>query len=66
MIDALKGDFGFSRFSIPTSSEAPTGNWNASVSLGGLSFSKNLKVETVKPNSLNIKLDFKQDIQHKS
>ncbi|GAB1308235.1 MG2 domain-containing protein [Urechidicola sp. KH5] len=56
-----KGDFGFSRFSIPTSSEAPTGNWNASVSLGGLSFSKNLKVETVKPNRLKIKLDFKEE-----
>lgn len=41
-----------------TSSDAPTGNWMANVSVGGAKFSKRLKIETVKPNRLKIKLDF--------
>ena len=43
---------------ISTSSDAPTGNWLASVELGGATFTKSLKIETVKPNRLKIKLDF--------
>ncbi len=41
-----------------TSTDAPTGNWVANVSVGGAKFSKRLKIETVKPNRLKIKLDF--------
>ncbi len=43
---------------IATASDDPTGNWRASVYLGGATFSKTLKIETVKPNRLKIKLDF--------
>jgi len=56
------GENGFYRFDVPTSSEAVTGNWNTKVSVGGATFYKNLKVETVKPNRLKIKIDFKDEV----
>ncbi|MEL6924776.1 MAG: MG2 domain-containing protein, partial [Bacteroidota bacterium] len=43
---------------VATSADAPTGNWTATVRAGGATFSKTLKVETVKPNRLKINLDF--------
>ncbi|WP_223032442.1 alpha-2-macroglobulin family protein [Hanstruepera marina] len=52
----------FYKFTVPTSTNDKTGNYNAKVSVGGASFYKGLKVETVKPNRLKIKLDFKNDI----
>ena len=52
----------FYKFIVPTVSEGKTGNYNAKVSVGGAQFYKTLKVETVKPNRLKIKVDFKQDI----
>lgn len=50
------------RFSVPTSPEDLTGNWNAKVSVGGAKFYKTLKVETVKPNRLKIKIDFEDEV----
>jgi len=52
----------FYDFIVPTSSDYKTGNYNAKVSVGGASFSKGLKIETVKPNRLKIKIDFKDDV----
>ncbi|MFD2822626.1 MG2 domain-containing protein [Lacinutrix iliipiscaria] len=52
----------FYTFTVPTSSEDKTGNWNAKVSVGGATFYKRLNVETVKPNRLKIKVDFEDDI----
>jgi len=52
----------FYRFSVPTSPEDNTGNWNAQVSVGGAKFYKTLKVETVKPNRLKIKIDFEDTV----
>ena len=49
-------------FPITTAPTAPTGNWNATISVGGASFSKTLKVETIKPNRLKVNLDFEDDI----
>ena len=49
-------------FTVPTSVEAKTGNWNAKVSVGGATFYKNLKIETVKPNRLKIKVDFEDEV----
>jgi alpha-2-macroglobulin len=43
---------------VATSTDAPTGNWTATVKAGGAVFTKNIKVETVKPNRLKIDLDF--------
>jgi uncharacterized protein YfaS (alpha-2-macroglobulin family) len=52
----------FYTFTVPTSTENKTGNWNAKVSVGGATFYKGLKVETVKPNRLKIKVDFKNEV----
>ena len=52
----------FYRFIVPTASEGKTGNYNAKVSVGGAQFYKALKIETVKPNRLKIKVDFEQEI----
>ncbi len=52
---------GFYNFSTHTSPDAPTGNWLATVTVGGSQFSKRIKIETVKPNRLKIDLDFGAD-----
>lgn len=44
-------------FPVPTEDGSPTGNWTASVKVGGAIFQKTLKVETVKPNRLKIEFD---------
>jgi uncharacterized protein YfaS (alpha-2-macroglobulin family) len=48
----------FYSFTTATSQDAPTGNWMARIRIGGLLFTKWLRIETVKPNRLKIKLDF--------
>jgi uncharacterized protein YfaS (alpha-2-macroglobulin family) len=45
-------------FSTATPSDAPTGVWRAKIKVGGAEFRKSLRIETVKPNRLKIKLDF--------
>lgn len=40
-----------------TGTDAPTGNWVAKVKVGGATFDRVLKIETVKPNRLKINLD---------
>ena len=57
-----QGMNGFFYFPITTDSDAPTGNWAATITVGGAQFSKSLKVATVKPNRLKIKLDFEDEI----
>ncbi|MBQ0734868.1 alpha-2-macroglobulin family protein [Aquimarina celericrescens] len=52
----------FYKFVVNTSDEAPTGNWQAKVMVGGASFAKSLKIETIKPNRLKIKTTFEDDI----
>ncbi|ATA89494.1 hypothetical protein CGC58_06995 [Capnocytophaga stomatis] len=41
-------------FGLKTSPEAPTGNWNVSISAGAAKFHKPIKIETIKPNRLKI------------
>ncbi len=53
---------GFYYFPIKTIGAAPTGNWNATVTVGGVQFSKSLKVATIKPNRLKIKLAFEDEV----
>ncbi|BAX81167.1 alpha-2-macroglobulin family protein [Labilibaculum antarcticum] len=53
---------GFYSFVTPTNSEAPTGNWLARIKVGGATFTKTIKIETVKPNRLKIKLDFESEV----
>ncbi|WP_343911131.1 alpha-2-macroglobulin family protein [Aquimarina litoralis] len=52
----------FYNFEVTTSQEAPTGNWQAKVNVGGANFSKSLKIETIKPNRLKIKTSFDDEI----
>ncbi|MFL1010704.1 MG2 domain-containing protein [Flavisericum labens] len=52
----------FYKFTVPTSTEDKTGNYNAKVSVGGATFYKGLKIETVKPNRLKIKVNFENEI----
>ena len=56
-----KGVNGFYVFNIATQPEDPTGLWNAYVKVGGATFHKALRVETVKPNRLKINLDLNGD-----
>lgn len=46
------------KFIVPTLQSAPTGNWEAVVSVGGARFYKSIKIETIKPNRLKIKNSF--------
>jgi uncharacterized protein YfaS (alpha-2-macroglobulin family) len=52
----------FYKFTVTTVQEAKTGIYRAKITVGGASFYKNLKVETVKPNRLKIKVDFNDEI----
>jgi hypothetical protein len=49
-------------FAFRTTADAPTGNWEAMVSIGGARFYKSLKIETIKPNRLRIKNSFKNAV----
>ncbi|WMJ74688.1 MG2 domain-containing protein [Cytophagaceae bacterium ABcell3] len=49
---------GFYKFSTKTADDAPTGNWLATVKVGGAKFTRQVKVETIMPNRLKINLDF--------
>lgn len=42
-------------FPVDTDAGAPTGNWEAMVSVGGARFYKSIKIETIKPNRLRIR-----------
>ncbi|MEL1244793.1 MG2 domain-containing protein [Flavobacterium sp. DGU11] len=46
------------KFVVPTQQGAPTGNWEAMISVGGAHFYKSIKIETIKPNRLKIKNSF--------
>lgn len=59
---ATNGLHNFYHFKMKTDENAPTGNWLAKVSVGGASFTKTLKVETIKPNRLKIKTAFDDEL----
>ncbi len=48
---------GFYLFDIPTRQDDPTGTWMAYFKIGGATFHKSLKIESIKPNRLKINLD---------
>ncbi len=54
----FNGENHFYKFVTATTADAPTGNYTAKVKVGGATFVKYLKIETVKPNRLKIKFDF--------
>lgn len=53
-----KGQNGFYTFRTATDKIAPTGNWLAKINVGGATFQRTLKIETVMPNRLRIGLNF--------
>ncbi len=52
---------GFYTYTLSTPENAPTGNWLLSVKVGGATFTKTIKIETIKPNRLAIDLNLGQD-----
>ncbi len=48
-------------FALQTDAQAPTGNWLATIKVGSLSFTKNIRIETVMPNRLRIKMNFDKE-----
>ena len=48
----------FYPFAVATDEDAPTGIWTARARLGGASFTKRIRIETVMPNRLDVDLDF--------
>ena len=53
---SVDGQHGLYVFHVPTKAEDPTGIWNAYVKVGGATFHKSLRIETIKPNRLKIDL----------
>ena len=53
-----KGENGFYVFKVNTSPEDETGNWKAEIKVGDAVFTKQLKIETIKPNRLKVDLNF--------
>lgn len=56
-----KNNTGFYSFNFKTGDDAPTGDWYATIQAGGVTFTKNLKIETIKPNRLKINFDFDKE-----
>ena len=53
---------GFYTFQTATDENAPTGNWDINIRVGGVVFTKNIKIEVIKPNRLKVDLDFGGDV----
>ncbi len=49
-------------FTTKTSSDAITGNYRAQFRIGGATFTKRVRIETIKPNRLKINLSFPAEI----
>ncbi len=56
---------GFYSFNLKTPTDAPTGNWTAKMKVGGSTFARTIRIETVKPNRMKINLSFPSLILHK-
>lgn len=60
---STQGMNGFYTFDVPTQADVPTGLWNAYVKVGGTTFHKGLRIETIKPNRLKITLALPKVLQ---
>lgn len=56
----------FYTFNLKTKEADLTGNWTVKAILGGSTFTKKLKIETVVPNRLKVELDFGKDVLRKA
>jgi uncharacterized protein YfaS (alpha-2-macroglobulin family) len=57
-ITQTKSVDGFYSFHTATETSSKTGNWSAKVKVGGASFEKKIKIETIMPNRLKLNLSF--------
>lgn len=60
---STQGMNGFYTFDVPTQAGDPTGLWNAYIKVGGTTFHKGLRIETIKPNRLKINLTLSKILQ---
>ena len=60
---STQGMNGFYTFDVPTQATDPTGLWNAYIKVGGPTFHKGLRIETIKPNRLKINLALPKVLQ---
>ena len=60
---STQGMNGFYTFDVPTQATDPTGLWNAYIKVGGTTFHKGLRIETIKPNRLKINLALPKVLQ---
>ncbi|RHJ87643.1 alpha-2-macroglobulin [Parabacteroides sp. AM08-6] len=56
------GEQGLYAFDMPTEADAPTGAWNVNVSVGGVTFTKRIRIESIKPNRLKINLTMPEKV----
>ena len=57
-----RGKMGLYAFDFPTDPDSPTGAWNIKAHVGGVSFSKRIRIESIKPNRLKIDLTMPRQI----
>ena len=60
---STQGMNGFYTFDVPIQATDPTGLWNAYIKVGGTTFHKGLRIETIKPNRLKINLALPKVLQ---
>lgn len=64
IVQTLKSNIGKNNihsFTFKTDVKAQTGYWNALFRVGGLTFRKTVRIETIKPNRLAIQMEFAND-----
>jgi len=59
---ATEGKSGFYAFPVETEADWPTGPYQARVKVGGALFQRTIKIETIAPNRLKIKLDLGREL----
>jgi alpha-2-macroglobulin len=65
-IVSKKGINGFYHFKLKTADQAPTGNYSVKIYVGGSTFYKTIKIETIMPNRLKINFDIAGQAIYKS
>ena len=51
-----KGELGIYTFAFATENDAPTGAWHLKAQVGGVTFTKRVRIESIKPNRLKVDL----------
>lgn len=65
-ITRTQGTNGFYSFRVPTSSDAPTGEWVARVKVGNVTTTTSLKVENIVPNRLKVRAALPEGVTYLS